>query len=118
MADDSSSNPTEITNATVGVNLDNDDPNFGAGTGTTTLNVSGVSISGVPTGIRVGDVPLSGYYYGPTVAGNVVLNLSGGSITGAATGIDVEAQSTGSYTATVNVSSGASDFRSQHGHFG
>ncbi len=103
-----------IAGSTVGIDLDNVDPNFGGATGTTTLSVTGVSISGTTTGIRVGDVAstLSGVPFdGGTnaVAGSVVLNLSGGSITGATTAIQVQGQSSGSYTATLN-------FAGKHDH--
>ena len=102
-----------ISNATVGIDLDNADVNFGGGTGTTTLNVSNVTISGGTVGVRVGAVPADAkgapYYEfaGPnTVQGSVVLNLSGGSITGAATGIQVQGQSSGPYTASLNLQGG------------
>ena len=101
IGNDSSNNPTEITNATIGIFFSYDDPIFGEASGNNTLNVSGAMINDTPTGIDVGDYP----YYSGSVAGNVVLNLSGGSITGATTGLEVDGQTSGSYTATVNVQS-------------
>jgi parallel beta-helix repeat protein len=99
-----------ITNATVGIDLDNADVNFGGTTASTTLNVSDVAISGGTVGIHVGAVPSNTpgapfyVYAGPnTVQGSVVLNLSGGSISGATTGIQVQGQSSGPYTASLNM---------------
>ncbi len=115
VGDDLSSNHTYITNATVGIDLDNVNVNFGGSTGTTTLSVTNAVISGGSEGVRVAAVP-SDYpgaplYYNPDLSnnvaqGSVALNLSGGSITGATTGIDVEAL-TVPFTATAYVQSNA-----------
>jgi hypothetical protein len=99
-----------IKGATVGIDLDDADVNFGGASGTTILNVSDVDISGGAVGVRVGAVPSNAtgapfyVYAGPnTVEGSVVMNLSGGSIIGATTGIQVQA---GSYTASLDALGG------------
>ena len=89
----------------MGIEVDNIDENFGPATANTTVNVSGVDISGGNVGIVVGD-PLSWAGY---LAGSVRVNLSGGSINGAATGVLVEqGASAGNFTANLQISGGAS----------
>ena len=82
-----------------------------------TVDLSNVAISGGTAGVVVNDTPLAddSFLVGPVdggnpniVAGSVTLNVSGGSITNATNGIEVEAPASGAFTATANVSGGAS----------
>ncbi|HZZ28461.1 MAG TPA: hypothetical protein VFE46_10710, partial [Pirellulales bacterium] len=109
-----------ISNARVGVELDNVDPFFGGANVDTTVSVSGVTISAVQYGVLVNGTPLAdaSLLVGPSgggnpnvVAGSVSLDLAGSSITTSSpTGVDVlvEAQSTGTFTAGVDLTGGTS----------
>ncbi|MCE7926486.1 MAG: HYR domain-containing protein, partial [Haliscomenobacteraceae bacterium CHB4] len=94
-----------VGNSVVGINLDNIDPYFGAGSATT-ANVTTTALTGNTIGIRaraesLTPAPGSG---SNVVSGNVTLNLSGVAVDGGNFGIQSVAPSgSAPYTATVVV---------------
>jgi len=101
-------NGGSVANSVVGVDLENVDPFFGAGSDST-VNVNNLAISGGSVGVRVSadtlaTPPQSG---ANVVSGNMRANLSGLSITNETTGISVNAPTASSpYTASVQIGSG------------
>lgn len=79
-----------VGNSVVGINLDNVDPFYGTGN-TSTVQVSGVHITGGTLGIRArAEVLGTAPFYGPNVVGGeVTLNMSDVLVDGAATGIQI-----------------------------
>ena len=69
-----------VGNSVVGIEVDNDDINFGPGAATT-VGISGVSITGATTGILVSGDSLGG--------GTISADISDNNITGDTTGIEV-----------------------------
>jgi hypothetical protein len=81
-----------VANAVVGINLDSVDPYFGAGAATT-VNVSGVVVSGGTIGVRVRAATVSQFLPPPSSVdptASVAANLTDVTITGAATGVLVQ----------------------------
>jgi hypothetical protein len=93
-----------VANSVVGINLDSVDPYFGAGA-ETTVNVSGVTVTGGTTGVQVRAVPVTQFSTAadavpPTAS--VTLNLTDSTISNATTGILVQGSSS-AVTATIEL---------------
>ncbi len=90
-----------VGNSVTGINMDNIDPYFGAGS-TTVATISSVAVTGGTTGVRVCTAPLSpAPLSGSNVpSGSSTLNLSGVTVSGATTGVKIITASSGSNTAS------------------